>query len=165
MMLLPEQLAARMLEEGHKTVAFFQALTPRQMEQTLYTDGARWTVRQALAHFVAAELSMTRLVESILAGGEGTPADFDLNGYNERKVAALQDAPADALLEQFTAARRASAALAARLSAVDLQRIGRHPFLGVAPLGDILQLMYRHNQIHQRDIRKTLADASLGTHG
>lgn len=165
MTLLPARLTARLLEEGQKTVAFFQALTPLQMTQSLYTDGACWTVRQILAHFVAAELSITRLVESILSGGAGVPENFDLNGYNERKVEALQDVPIEALLQQFTAARQVSAALAARLSAADLQRTGRHPFLGVAPLGDMLQLLYRHNQIHQRDIRQALATQNLEPHG
>lgn len=157
--LTPEKLAERMLEEGEKTVAFFRPLTSQQIEQTLYTDGACWSVRQVLAHFVAAEISMTRLVEVILAGGPGTPEDFDLNRYNECKVAGMEGASLESLLEQFAAARQASAAMARGLSPEDLQKTGRHPFLGVAPVADILQLMYRHNQIHQRDIRKVMAPA------
>ncbi len=140
-------------------VAFFRALTTQQLEQTLYTDGACWSVRQVLAHLVAAELSMTRLVESIVAGGAGSPEDFDLNRYNEHKVAGLEGVPVGQLLEQFAAARQGSAALARRLSPEDLQKTGRHPFLGVAPVSDILKLMYRHNQIHQRDIRNVLTPA------
>jgi hypothetical protein len=44
------------------------------------------------------------------------------------------------------------------LSADDLVKTGRHPWLGIAPLEDMIQLLYRHNQIHQRDIRKLLAE-------
>jgi hypothetical protein len=40
----------------------------------------------------------------------------------------------------------------------DLEIQGRHPFLGVAPLSDIIKLIYRHNQIHIREIRKTLTE-------
>jgi hypothetical protein len=36
----------------------------------------------------------------------------------------------------------------------DLERIGRHPFLGVAPLVEMIKLVYRHNGIHIRDARK-----------
>lgn len=149
-------LVERLLAEGEKTLAFFRALSPAELETPIYTDGAGWTIRQILAHFVMAERSMDQLVLHILAGGAGTPEDFDLNGYNERRVATLQDEGLEALLEQFQTARRATAELCARLSPDDLARTGRHPFLGVAPVSDILQLMYRHNQIHQREIRKVL---------
>jgi hypothetical protein len=61
------------------------------------------------------------------------------------------------LLAQFAERRQASVQLAAGLSAEDLQRTGRHPWLGVAAVEEILKMLYRHNQIHQRDIRRTLA--------
>jgi hypothetical protein len=31
---------------------------------------------------------------------------------------------------------------------------GRHPFLGRAPLSEIIKIIYRHNQIHLREIRQ-----------
>ncbi|HEX9030096.1 MAG TPA: DinB family protein [Anaerolineales bacterium] len=149
-------LAERLRSEGEKTVAFFQELDPEQWEQTIYTEGAQWTLRQILAHFVISEASMVRLIENILNGGPGSPQDFRLNEYNERHVARLQDISVDSLLEQYKKNRQASVALAAQLSPADLARTGRHPYLGVAPVSEILKLMYRHNQIHQREIRKVL---------
>jgi hypothetical protein len=41
----------------------------------------------------------------------------------------------------------------------DLAKQGRHPFLGTASLSDMIKLMYMHNQIHIRDIRRMLADS------
>jgi hypothetical protein len=96
-----------------------------------------------------------------LGGGAGVGEDFDINSYNERKVDALQGTPVGPLLDQFRLARQASAALVSGLAASDLNKTGRHPFLGVAPVGEIVMLIYRHNQIHQRDIRKTLAEPSV----
>jgi hypothetical protein len=153
----PAGLAERMRVEGEKTIAFFNALLPEQWAKTLYTDGADWAVRDVLAHFVAAERSMTRLVEIIVSGGAGTPDDFNLDLYNRKKVAALHDTPVADLLQQFGQLRAASAGLVAGLQPEDLVKTGRHPWLGVAPVADIVKLMYRHNQIHQRDIRKAIA--------
>ncbi|MFM8320259.1 MAG: maleylpyruvate isomerase N-terminal domain-containing protein [Chloroflexota bacterium] len=153
------RLSERMLEEGQRVVEFYRALGPDELAHTLYADGAQWTVGQLLCHLVSAEQSMTRLVEGILGGGSGSPEDFDLDRYNERKVAALAGVAPEALLEQYWAARQASAALAAHLEPQQLQMQGRHPFLGMACVEDILKLMYRHNQVHLREVRRALAGA------
>jgi len=161
----PAHLSERMLSEGHKTFEFFRALTPEQWSLTIYTEGSEWAVRDVLAHFVSAESGMTRLVESILTGGAGTPDDFDLNAYNERKVAGLKGVSTGDLLAQFASMREKSAALARRLSPDDLLRTGRHPWLGVATIADILKMMYRHNQIHQRDIRRSTSPGERSEDG
>jgi hypothetical protein len=152
----PTHLSERLLSEGHKTLEFFRALTSEQWGLTIYTEGSAWAVRDVLAHLVSAESGMTRLVESILSGGTGTPDDFDLNAYNERKVTGLKGVSTEDLLAQFATKRQKNAALVRHLSMDDLTRTGRHPWLGVATIADILKMMYRHNQIHQRDIRKAI---------
>ena len=161
----PAHLSERMLSEGRKSLEFFRLLTPEQWGITIYTEGSEWAVRDVLAHFVAAESGMTRLVESILSGGAGTPDDFDLNAYNERKVAGLKGISTEELLAQFATLREKSAALAFRLSPEDLLKTGRHPWLGVAAIGDILKMMYRHNQIHQRDIRRSVSPGERSADG
>ena len=153
---LPTYIADRMKAEGKKTFEFFRELTSEQWRAIIYTEGSVWTVRELLAHFVSAESGMTRLVENILTGGPGSPDDFDLNAYNERKVASLKDASTDDLLGQFALLREKSTALAANLSPDDLTKTGRHPWLGMASIADILKMMYRHNQIHLRDIRRAM---------
>jgi len=161
----PDLIAERMLVEGQKTLEFFRSLTPEQWESTIYTEGSVWTLRDVLAHFVSAELGMARLVENILGGGPGSPDDFDLNAYNERKVSALKGTSIEALLEQFASARQRSVALVRTISITDLAVSGRHPWLGVAPVADILKMMYRHNQIHQREIRRILNPGGRGEDG
>jgi hypothetical protein len=37
----------------------------------------------------------------------------------------------------------------------DLAKLGRHPFLGITSLEDIIKMVYRHNQIHMREIRRS----------
>jgi hypothetical protein len=147
-------LAERLRAEGKKTRAFFSALTPEQWNQVIYTEGACWSVQQVLAHFVTSEASMARLVQNIQAGGSGTPADFDLDAYNERKVAGLGEASTDELLDRHAELRQQFADQVARMSLEDLGKTGRHPFLGMASLEDIVKLVYRHNQIHLREVRR-----------
>jgi hypothetical protein len=44
------------------------------------------------------------------------------------------------------------------MSQNDLERIGRNPFLGEVPLVEIVKLIYRHNQIHLRDLKRLLKE-------
>lgn len=153
----PSLLAERLHSEGEKTTEFFRALVPEDWEQVVYSDGAQWRVREVLAHFVTAEESLLRLVDNIAGGGTGSPDDFDLDEFNNRKVKALENSNLEGLLELFWINRQKTIALVKNLNPVDLMRQGRHPFLGVASLVDIIKLIYRHNQIHLRDLRRILS--------
>jgi hypothetical protein len=62
----------------------------------------------------------------------------------------------DALAQDFAAARAQVVVLVERLAEADLDRRGRHPFLGDASLEDILKLLYRHTMLHERDARKAI---------
>jgi hypothetical protein len=150
----PNFLVERMRAEGEKTIDFFTAIPAEGWELTVYTDGSCWAVRQVLAHFVSTEEAFGRLIENILAGGSGAPEDFDINAYNERKVASLQAFTPPELLTQFQHLRQRNIEIVSKMDLSDLTRQGRHPFLGMTELVEIIKLLYRHNQIHQRDIRK-----------
>ena len=152
----PTFLSERLLHEGEKSIAFFQALSPEQLSQEVYTEGSCWTSHQVLAHFATAEYSLRKLIENIAAGGTGSPEDFDINKYNERKVKESGENSLPDLLEQFRQNRQKTAAFVASLKPEDLQRQGRHPFLGITSLAEIIKIIYRHNQIHQREIRQEL---------
>lgn len=152
----PAFLSERLLQEGEKSIAFFQALSPEQLCIKVYSDGSCWTPHQVLAHFATAEHSLYRLIENVAAGGAGSPEDFDVNLYNERKVKEYGGKSLPELTEQFRQNRQKTASFVANLNQEDLQRQGRHPFLGVTSLAEIIKIIYRHNQIHQREIRQEL---------
>ncbi len=151
------RLAERLETEGMKSLEIFRALSPEQWEITVYTDGSAWTIRQLLAHFVTAENGFLGLIDDIVAGGPGSPEDFDIDLFNESKVSAVGDERPESLLAQYEQVRRATIEKVRSLQDEDLERVGRHPFLGVALLSDIIKLIYRHNQIHQRDFRKLIS--------
>ncbi|MCK4897363.1 MAG: DinB family protein [Anaerolineales bacterium] len=153
----PEHLKNRLIKEGQKSLDYFRTFSSDEWDRIIYTEGSCWTVHQVLAHFVAAEDGFHQLIEDILAGGFGTPVDFDINIYNERKVEKLIDISASSLMMRFSKVRRRTVGLVAGMDQSDLAKQGRHPFLGVSSLADIIKLIYRHNQIHIREVRKILS--------
>lgn len=155
-----EWLAERLRTEGKKTVDFFQGLTGSQWTLRVYTEGSQWTIRQVLAHFVATENAFDLLIRDILAGGPGAPPDFDIDRYNESRVRNMEGSELDELLAIFTSLRSSSVRLVEQMTSEDLQKRGRHPWLGETMMLDIIKLLYRHNQIHQRDIRKILSSGT-----
>ncbi len=158
-------LASRLRTEGEKSAEFFRQLASGDWQKTIYTDGETWTLHEVLAHFVTAEISLCRLVENIAGGGPGSAEDFDLDAYNSRKVASLKEAAPQDLIAQYLDNRQQTAAVVEGLSPTDLERTGRHPFLGIAPLAEIIKIIYRHNQIHQREVRAALQADQPGAAG
>jgi uncharacterized damage-inducible protein DinB len=151
----PEFLAKRLRSEGEKMVAFFAALDGEAWKKTVYTEGSEWTIRHVLVHFVTAEEAFLKLFPNIVAGGEGASKDFDLDRYNARQQEKNQELQPDELLVQFQDVRARMVAWVETLSAEDLLKEGRHPFLEETTLEEMIKLVYRHNQIHYRDMRKS----------
>ncbi len=155
----PAFLAERLITEGDKTVAFFASLTAEQWKSEVYTESEVWAVRNLLAHFVTAEQGFLSLFARVREGGPGVPADFDLDRYNaSQQKKTLELSPAE-LLEQFKAVRAEMVAFVVSLSAADLEKTGRHPFLGDTTLAEMIKMVYRHNQIHYRDLRKVIGES------
>ena len=151
-----EKLVEKLISSGRKTHEFFQAIEGNDWYQQIYTEGANWSVHQILAHFVASEASIARLIKYILQGSPGVPEDFDIDVFNERETNCFSKLPNDMILQRFMERRGETIQLVMEMSDAQLETQGRHPWLGIAPIEDMIKLMYRHNQIHQRDIRKTL---------
>jgi hypothetical protein len=135
-------------------LAMFAALPPERRNWPVYAEGALWTVKDILAHQVSTERSIRMLLSNILAGGQGVSQDFSIDRFNVSEVAKLSAMPWEELIETFRVARADTAALALSLAEGQLELRGRHPFLGVTSVGDILQLLYRHNMMHVRDVRR-----------
>jgi uncharacterized damage-inducible protein DinB len=149
-------LAERLKTEGDKTAAFFASLTDDQWKSDVYTEGETWAVRNVLAHYVTAEKGFVSIFTSIREGGTGVPDDFDINRYNASQQKKTRELTPAELLEQFKAVRAQMTAFVASLTESDLARQGRHPFLGQATLAEMIKMVYRHNQIHYRDLRKVI---------
>lgn len=152
----PVFLAERLKAEGEKLYTIFRNLTETQWQLEVYTEGTTWTIRNVLAHFVTSERGFLKLFTNILEGGIGSAEDFSIDRYNARQQEKTQDLTPDTLIEQFKSVRAQMVAWVTDLTEEDIRVEGRHPFLGLVPLADMIKMVYRHNQIHLRDIRRVL---------
>ncbi len=146
-------LANRLKIEGEKAYEYFSLLTPEQWLSIVYTEGAAWNIRNVLAHYVTAEKGFLRIFAEVRDGGPGVPEDFDIDRFNANQQIKTQQLTTFELLEQFKSVRGQMIAFVASLSEKDLVKQGRHPFLGETTLTEMIKMVYRHNQIHARDLR------------
>ncbi|MGD8971551.1 MAG: DinB family protein [Desulfobacterales bacterium] len=145
------------LEEGAaRTITFFQTLPPSDRDRPVYMDDVRWTVRQVLAHFITIEKSMQWLFRNILAGGPGSPEDFDLERFNRTQPAKLDGLSLEELIERFRAVRKETIAIVADMAESDFDRVGRHPFHGTDRLERFIRWADEHARLHELDIRGVL---------
>jgi hypothetical protein len=149
------RIRTRMKEEGDKTAAYFDSLAHSDWDQQVYTTGSGWRVRQLLAHFISAERAFEHFIRDVLAGGSGAPRDFDIDDFNETEVPELQASPPE-LIAAFRQTRLQTIKLLDDVTSADLRLQGYHPWFGDSQLEDMLKLIYRHNIIHLRDIRRAL---------
>jgi uncharacterized protein (TIGR03083 family) len=156
---LVTELADSLESEGRKTLAFFNAIQPDQWETQVYSDGPGWTVHDLLAHFTEVEGSISRLIRQVIDGGAGVAEDFSIDEHNARFTAEMSAQENDALLAEFARRRAATVQMVRAMSEADIEKRGRHPFLGPSAVKEMLRLMYIHLQGHQRDIRRALKTA------
>ena len=149
-------LADRLKQAGRTTQDYFGGLRPEDWQITVYPDGSRWSVHAILAHFVSAERAMQTLLRNILSGNPAAATDMDMDTFNEMGVARLCSRDPHVLLLDFKTARTATLTLLNSMSEADLQRRGLHPWLGNTTLYNIIKLIYQHNRVHQRDMRRVL---------
>ncbi len=161
-------LAQTLRTESDRTCALFRALTPDRWSIQVYQDGATWTVRDLLYHFIHVEGQMFRIVEDIKRGGAGSP-EIDIDPYNAKQTpllaAAFVGQSEAALIERFAAEREKLAAFTVTFTDADLARQGRHPTLGIMTLNDLIRVIYLHLKVHGRDIKRALEAAAVPKEG
>jgi uncharacterized damage-inducible protein DinB len=152
------ELAEKLRSEGERFVSIFSSLTDEQWQAEVYTEGATWTIRNVLSHFVTSERGLIKLFEQIRQGGAGAADDFSIDRYNAAMQARTKELPPQELLEQYKTIRAESIAWTAGLSEEDLEKQGRHPFLGRTTIREMIKMLYIHNLTHYRDMKRALND-------
>ena len=150
------ELADKLESEGDKFTALFAGLADSQWQAEVYTEGETWTLRNVLSHFVTSERGLVRLFEQIRLGGSGSADDFSIDRYNASQQQKTKDLSPQELLEQYQAVRADTIAWTLSLSELDLEKQGRHPFLGMTSLREMIKMLYIHNMTHYRDMKKVL---------
>ena len=150
------ELADKLTAEGERFVTFFSGLTDAQWQADVYTEGTTWSVRNVLSHFVTSERGLVKLFEEIRKGGAGIADDFSIDRYNARQQEKTQELTPQELLEQYKSVRADSVTWVRGLQESDLEITGRHPFLGPTTIREMIKMLYLHNQMHYRDLKKAL---------
>ena len=122
----------------------------------VYTEGTTWTIRNILSHFVTSERGLIRLFEQIRQGGPGASDDFSIDRYNAAMQARTKEATPQELLEQYKTIRAEAVAWTSGLAENELDKQGRHPYLGMTTIREMIKMLYIHNLTHYRDMKKTL---------
>jgi hypothetical protein len=150
------ELAEKLRTEGDKFIRIFSELRDEQWQAEVYTEGELWTVRNVLVHFVTSERGLVKLFEQIRQGGAGAADDFSIDRYNLSQQEKTKDLTPAELLEQYKEVRTDSVNWVSSMKDEELEIKGRHPFLGETVLREMIKMLYLHNQIHYRDMKKTL---------
>ncbi len=150
------ELADKLKSEGEKFDSLFAGLTDEQWQSEVYTEGETWTLRNVLSHFVTSERGLVKLFEQIRLGGTGAADDFSIDRYNAAQQRKTENLTSQELLEQYKAVRADSIAWTLSISELDLEKQGKHPFLGMTSIREMIKMLYLHNQLHYRDMKKVL---------
>ncbi len=150
------ELADKLKNEGERFTKFFSELTAEQWTQEVYTEGATWSIRHVLSHFVTSERGLVRLFESIRQGGAGATDDFSIDRYNEAQQEKTKEFTPAELLEQYREVRANSVTWVSGLKGEELEIKGRHPFLGETVIREMVKMLYLHNQLHYRDMKRAI---------
>ena len=150
------ELAEKLKSERERFVSIFTGLTDQQWQAEVYTEGSTWTIRNILSHFVTSERGLLKLFENIRQGGAGASDDFSIDRYNATMQARTQELTPQELLEQYKSIRAKAIVWTSGLSEADLEKQGRHPFLGMTTISEMIKMLYIHNLTHYRDMKKAL---------
>lgn len=150
------ELAEKLRSEGEKFVDIFSRLTDELWKTEVYTEGELWTIRNVLAHFVTSERGLVKIFEQIRQGGSGVGDDFSIHRYNAGQQQKTKELTPLELLEQYKEVRANTVTWVSGLKDEELEIQGRHPFLNVTTLREMVKMLYIHNQVHYRDMKKAL---------
>lgn len=150
------ELAEKLKAEGERMAQFFSELSDDQWSNEVYTEGATWSIRNVLSHFVTSERGLIKLFERIRASGEGASDDFSIDRYNAAQQEKTKGLSPAELLEQYKQARAEAVAWVSGLKDEELDIKGRHPFLGETVIREMIKMLYLHNQLHYRDVKRAL---------
>jgi hypothetical protein len=150
------ELAEKLKTEGEKMVSIFSGIRDDQWGQEVYTEETTWTIRNILSHFITAERGLVKLFEQIRQGGAGASQDFSIDRYNAAMQERTKEMTPPDLLEQYKQVRANSVAWVSGLNDSELEIVGRHPFLEITTVREMIKLLYIHNQTHYRDMKKAM---------
>lgn len=136
--------------------SLFGAFGPADWERPVASSEGAWTVKQALAHLVSAEIGQLGTGQRMLTGEARLGEGFSLDFWNRRQVEKRKDQPPAALLDELAASRQNLLVWIDGLAEADLDRSGQH---GRGDMITVEQLCYRigeHEVEHALEVQRAL---------
>jgi uncharacterized damage-inducible protein DinB len=121
------------------------------------TDG-RWSVRLTLAHVGSAHWSHLEVARRVAEGKTVDLPGFELDEWNEARVAERAGWTTEQVLADLQAAQQATSVFMANLDAETLEARGTHPVLGEVSVGQALRIIALHDSLHRREILRLLRE-------
>lgn len=139
------------------SLAIFRRVGPQQWDKPVPSDEAAvWRARDVLSHVTISEGGQLAVIQRILAGQGGVPADFDLNRYNRRAVQKQGERTVDDMLASI--ARDHAQVLAALdgVSDADLDKAGRHARGDTLTVEQFFHRITEHRRQHAEELARNL---------
>jgi hypothetical protein len=152
----PEEIRANLAEAREELLAVVAEVEEGGWETAVFSESSAWQLIDLLRHVVDSEASMTGLMVRIRDGGEGVPADFDLDRWNARRVEKLQTKTRDDLLADMGQNRANLLSFMDSLAEADWAKQGRHGSGRIMSLAEICQIIADHERLHAQDFRAAL---------
>lgn len=149
-------LVAKLRQDAERLNAYLHSLNEQARLQEVYSEGGIWTVKSVLAHLMSAEKEFLQLFKDIQQGGEGVAEDFSIDRFNAQEQARYEQLTWEEIVAAFIELRESMLGLVGTFSAADLERTGRHPYLGSTSVREMVKMIYIHDQTHLRDIRRSV---------
>lgn len=150
-------LADKLIAEGERTVAFFNALSPDAWEMPVYAEGPGWKVRDAYEHLILSEETLSLLFEQVVREGRGVEEGYNIDAFNAAHTGELSALSVGQLAARYSATRLRTAEFTRGLTDEQLAIRARHPALGESTLEEMIKLIYVHHNLHMRDVRREVA--------
>lgn len=128
-------------------------------------EDGRWSIRLTLAHLGAAQRGHLEVAQRLAAGKAVELPGFDLDTWNEARVAERADWSAEQVLADLKAAQQATFAFLEELDAQKLAMSGIHPALDEVTVAQVLRIIPAHDNLHRRDILNLLQEMKETTEG
>ncbi|MFN8378457.1 MAG: DinB family protein [Anaerolineae bacterium] len=126
-------------------------------DTAVYADGAAWNVRQVAIHLAEAERGLFGQMKSIVETGAGTvPDDFDVDRYNKRSVEKKDVMTGPEAMAAQAANRADMMVWIDTLTDSDLEKMGRHPVIGIISIDMYIRVIARHQKDHTADVARAL---------
>lgn len=126
-----------------------------------HPPGGGWSIRENLAHLADAEHGHRRFAQAVLAGQPVRIEGFDLDRWNEERVARREGQSVGEILDALRAERQETLALVSTIPPGAWEKRGDHPALGELSVQQVIKVIGVHERMHLREMRQLLEASEM----